>query len=125
MELREQITKWLNETGIDKLQPYETGELDWALNIGKSLTEGEIKDVEAAMLILANYRLTIAYMMGMCFARVKYLESNNSYKELVAQRAKLNIIKPWHDAIEAKIAILKKIHDRKVREATHATSSRR
>ena len=110
MDLREQIEKWLQETGIDKLHPYETGELDWALNTGKSLSNDKIENVEAAMIILANYRLTVAYMMGMCFARVKYLESTNKYQDLASQRAKLNIIKPWHDAIESKIAILKKIH---------------
>lgn len=125
MDLKEQIQRWLKETGIDKLQPYDTGEIDWALNIGKDILGLEIKDVEAAMLILSNYKLTIAYMMGMCFARVKYLESTNKREELSVQRAKLNIVKPWHDAIDSKIAILKKIHDRKVREATNVAGGRR
>lgn len=125
MELREQIKKWLEETGVDKLHPYDTGEIDWALNIGKSLVNDTVQSVESAMLILANYRLTVAHMMGMCFARVKYFESVGNRTELITQRAKLNIIKPWHDAIESKIAILKKIHDRKVREATNATGGRR
>ena len=78
------------------------------------------------MLILANYRLTISHLMGLCFARVKYFESTSASRDdLMAQRAKLNIIKPWHDAIEGKIAVVKKVHDRKVREVINAPGSRR
>lgn len=124
MDLKEQIEKWLKETGIDKLQPYDTGELDWAINVGRELSTLEIEKIEAAMLILSNYRLTVAHLMGMCFARVKYFETKRDNASLLAQRAKLNIIKPWHDAVEAKIAVLKKIHDRRVREAINAASSR-
>jgi len=116
MDLKTEVERWLKETGIDKLQPYDTGELDWAINIGSELSQLEVDKVEAAMLILSNYRLTISHMMGMCFARVKYFESTNERDQLMSQRAKLNIIKPWHDAIEAKIAVLKKIHDRKMKD---------
>jgi hypothetical protein len=125
MDLKIEIEKWLKETGVDKLHPYETGELDWAINIGSELSTLEVEKVEAAMLILANYRLTIAHLMGLCFARVKYFESTGGRDQLMGQRAKLNIIKPWHDAIEAKIAVVKKVHDRKVREVINAPSSRR
>jgi hypothetical protein len=125
MSLKEEIDKWLKETGIDKLQPYDTGELDWAMNIGSELATLEVQKVEAAMLILANYKLTVAHMMGMCFARVKYFESIGDRGQLSSQRAKLNIIKPWHDAIDSKIAVVKKVHDRKVREAINVAGGRR
>lgn len=124
MDLKEQIDNWLKETGIDKLRPYETGEIDWAINIGRKLSTLKIEEIEAAMLILSNYRLTIAHLMGMCFARVKYFEAKRDHENLIGQRAKLNIIKPWHDAVEAKVAVIKKIYDRRVREAISAASSR-
>jgi hypothetical protein len=124
MQLKQEIDQWLKETGIDNLQPYDTGEITWAINIGKRLSEMEASQVDEAMLILSNYRLTLAYKMGICFARVKILESSGPRDVLLAQRAKLNIIKPWHDAIEAKIAVLKKVHDRKVRSGYAASSGR-
>lgn len=122
MELKEHIEKWLKETGIDQLQPYDTGEIAWALNIGKELVSLDAKTIDEAMIILANYRIMLAYKMGMCFARVKTLEAQGPRDQLLQQRAQLNIIKPFHDAIEAKITVLKKIHDRKVK--SDATSSR-
>ena len=85
----------------------------------------EAKRVDEAMLILASYRLTLASQMGLCFARVKVLEATGPRDALLTQRAKLNIIKPWHDAIEAKISVLKKVHDRKVKEGGYVTGSRR
>ena len=125
MELKQEIKQWLKETGIDQLQPYDTGEISFAINAGKKLSSMEAAQVDEVMLILANYRLTLAYKMGVCFARVKALECTGPRDSLIEQRAKLNIIKPWHDAIEAKIAVLKKVHDRKVREGGYATSSGR
>jgi hypothetical protein len=125
MKLKQEIEKWLKETGIDQLQPYDTGEIGHAINAGKDLSSMEASEVDEVMIVLANYRLTLAYKMGLCFARVKALECTGPRDELIAQRAKLNIIKPWHDAIEAKMAVLKKIHDRKVREGGYAASSGR
>ena len=122
MELKEHIEKWLKETGIDQLQPYDTGEIAWALNVGKELVSLDAKTIDEAMIILANYRITLAFKMGLCFARVKTLEAQGPRDQLLQQRAQLNIIKPFHDAVEAKIAVLKKIHDRKVK--SNATSSR-
>ncbi len=116
MSLKDAIEQWKVETGIDQLQPYDTGEIAFALNAGKGLSSMEASQVDEVMLILANYRLTLAYKMGVCFARVKALEATAGNRDqLTEQRAKLNIIKPWHDAIEAKIAVLKKVHDRKVK----------
>ena len=117
MDLKQSIDEWLKQVGIDQLHPYDTGELAWAINVGKELNDLEAAEVDAAMLILANYRLMLSYQMGMCFARVKYLEQRGPRAALDAERAKLNIIKPWHDGIEAKITVIKKIHDRKVKEA--------
>jgi len=126
MSLKEEIDKWLKQTGIDQLQPYDTAEIAFAINAGKNLASMEVCEVDEVMLILSNYRLMLAYQMGVCFARVKTLESAVGQREqLVEQRAKLNIIKPWHDAIEAKIAVVKKVHDRKIREANYAASSGR
>jgi len=124
MTLKEEIDKWLKEIGIDQLEPYDTGEIRWAINAGKELLAMDPAKIDETIIILSNYRLTLAYKMGSCFARVKTLESIGPRELLLEQRAKLNIIKPWHDAIEAKIAALKKIHDRKSRE-DYATSSRR
>jgi hypothetical protein len=125
MDLKQEIDKWLKDTGIDRLQPYDTGEIDFAINAGKQLSSMEAAKVDEVMLILANYRIHLAFQMGLCFARVKALEATGPREELVAQRAKLNIIKPWHDAIEAKITVLKKVHDRKVRGGGYATGSGR
>ena len=125
MDLKQEIKKWLTETGIDQLQPYDTGEIGYAINAGKALSSMEASEVDEVMIVLANYRLTLAYKMGLCFARVKALECTGPQSELLLQRAKLNIVKPWHDAIEAKIAVLKKVHDRKVREGGYAASSGR
>lgn len=125
MDLKIEIEQWLKETGIDQLQPYDTGEIAWAINVGKDLADMEPNKIDAAMLILSNYRLTVSYMMGLCFARVKYLEANGPRDQLTLCRAKLNIIKPWHEAIEAKIAVIKKIYDRKTREAINASGGRR
>ena len=125
MDLKQAIDKWLKDTGIDQLQPYDTGEIAFAVNAGKDLSGMTAADVDKVMIVLANYRLTLAYKMGVCFARVKVLEATGPRDALIEQRAKLNIIKPWHDAIEAKITVLKKIHDRKVREGGYAASSGR
>lgn len=125
MSLKEEIDKWLKDTGIDQLQPYDTGEITYAINIGKAAATLDAVLVDEIMLILSNYRLMLASQMGLCFARVKSLEVTGPRDLLIEQRAKLNIIKPWHDAIEAKIAVLKKIHDRKVRGGENATSGRR
>ena len=116
MNLKEAVDEWVKKIGIDQLKPYDTGEISWALNIGKELNSLEAADVDAAMIILSNYRLMLSYQMGMCFARLKYLEANGPKSSLDAERAKMNIIKPWHDGVEAKIAVLKKLHERKVRE---------
>ncbi len=124
MNLKQEIDQWLKETGVDQLQPYDTGEVAFAINVGSALSSMEAAKVDEVMLILANYRLTLAYKMGVCFARVKVLEVTGPRDALISQRAKLNIIKPWHDAIEAKIAVLKKVHDRKVRSG-YATGSGR
>ena len=125
MNLKQEIDQWLKSTGIDRLQPYDTGEIDFAINAGKQLSSMEAAKVDEVMLVLSNYRLNLSFQMGLCFARVKALEVTGPRDELIAQRAKLNIVKPWHDAIEAKISVLKKVHDRKVREGGgYATGSR-
>lgn len=125
MSLKEEIDRWLETTGINQLQPYDTGEIAFAINSGKELASMEPAKIDEVLIILANYRLTLAYQMGLCFARVKTLESIGDREQLLAQRAKLNIIKPWHDAVEAKIAVIKKIHDRKVKGGGHASGGGR
>jgi len=125
MDMKKEVDAWLEKIGIDQLRPYDTGEISWALNLGGDIKNLEAALIDAAMLILANYRLNVAHQMGMCFARVKYLEERGPRDALSTERAKLNIIKPWHDALEAKIAVMKKIYDRKIRESGNATSSGR
>jgi hypothetical protein len=125
MDLKKEVDDWLKKIGIDQLKPYDTGEISWALNLGEGIKDLEAAKIDAAMLILANYRLNVSHQMGMCFARVKYLEDRGPRDALSAERAKLNIIKPWHDALEAKIAVIKKIYDRRIRELNYASSSGR
>lgn len=124
MSLNKAIKKWLEETGIDQLRPYDTGEIAFAINAGKNLSSMDASQVDEVMLILASYRLTLAAQMGMCFARVKTLEETGPRDLLIEQRAKLAIVKPWLEAIESKIAVLKKVHDTKVRGNNAASSGR-
>jgi len=124
MSLNEVIGKWLVETGIDQLQPYDTGEIAFAINAGKNLCDMDAAKIDEVMLILSSYRLTLAFKMGMTFARVKTLEETGPRDLLIEQRAKLAIVKPWLEAIESKIAVLKKVHDRKVRGSNAASSGR-
>ena len=124
MDLKQEIEEWRKKIGLDKLAYGDTGEIEWALNVA-DFSELEPEKIESAMLILSNLRFTVAYQMGLAFARVKYFEANGVRDSLTEWRAKLNIIKPYHDAIEAKVAVLKKIYDRRIREAQNATSSGR
>lgn len=123
--LSEEIEKWRKKVGLDQLQPYDTGDIGYALNVGKELNYLEVGKVGEVMMILSNLRFTVAEQMGMVFARVRYLEAHGPRGELDIQRAKLNIIKPFHDAIEAKIAVVKKIYDFKVKEYLNASSGGR
>lgn len=118
MDIKDEIDKWVAKIGADKLEPYDTGEMSWALNFSvKQDDEIHPATLDSVMLILSNYRLMLAYQMGLVFARVKYLEDTHANRnKLAEQRALLNIIKPWHDAIEGKIAVVKKIYDKKIRE---------
>jgi len=125
MELKDEIAKWRTKIGLDQLLPYDTGEIQWALNIGKDLNYLEVGKVGEVMLILSNLRFTVAEQMGMVFARVRYCETHGPKNELAVQRAKLNIVKPFHDAIEAKVAVVKKVYDFKVKEYLNATGSGR
>ena len=127
MDLKEEIENWKKKVGLDQLTYGDTGEIAWALNVGKELTitGSQPEAIEAAMLILSNLRFTVSYQMGLAFARVKYFEANGPRESLTVWRAKLNIVKPYHDAIEAKVAVLKKIYDRRVKEAHNASSNRR
>ena len=125
MELKDEIAKWRKKVGLDQLLPYDTGEVQWALNIGKSINYEEVGKVGEVMMILSNLRFTVAEQMGMVFARVRYLETHGRGDELSVQRAKLNIIKPFHDAIDAKVAVVKKIYDFKVKEFLNASGSGR
>lgn len=125
MDLKQEIETWKKKVGLDQLGFADTGEIAWALNIGTELSKLEPERIEDAMLILSNLRFTVSYQMGMAFAYLKYFESNGPHNMVGIWRAKLNIVKPYHDAIEAKVAVLKKIYDRRVREAVNASSNRR
>lgn len=125
VDLKQEIDAWKKKIGLDKLKYSDTGEVDWALNIGRELSSMEPEKIEAAMLILSNLRFTVAYQMGVAYAYVKYYEANGPHASINEWRIKLNIIKPYHDAIEAKVAVLKKIYDRRIRELMNASSSRR
>lgn len=124
MDLKKEIEDWKKKVGMDQLSFGDSGRVAWALNVGEELTTAEPQKVEAAMLILSNLRFTVSYQMGLAFARVKYFEANGPREDLTVWRAKLNIVKPYHDAIEAKVAVLKKIYDRRIKEAHNASSSR-
>ena len=124
MQLKDEIAKWRKKIGLDQLEPYDTGEIKYALNIGKELNYLEVGKVGEVMMILSNLLFTVSEQMGMVFARVRYLETHGPKSELAIQRAKLNIIKPFHDAIQSKIAVVKKVYDFKVKEYLNASSSR-
>ncbi|TFH25801.1 hypothetical protein E4G67_00495 [Candidatus Bathyarchaeota archaeon] len=126
IELKDEIEKWRKKLGLDQLLPYDTGEIQWALNIGKEINYLDANKVGEVMIVLSNLLFTVSEQMGMVFARVRYLENHNGNRDdLALQRAKLNIVKPFHDAIDSKIAVVKKIYDFKVKEYLNAPSSGR
>lgn len=119
MELRDQIDNWRKQIGLSTLQLGDKTEIEYAMNIcGPDLTAISIVQMDEVMSVLANYLLFLAHEMGTLFARVRYLESAGPKRLLYEQRAKLNIVKPVHDAIKVKIDLLKKIYDRRVRDAS-------
>lgn len=126
MEVKNEIIRWQKEIGLSTLELGPKGEIEYAMNIhGGDLSELSIVQMDEVMSILANYLLFIAHQMGLIYARVKYLESRGPKGKLLIERAKLNIIKPVHDAIKVKIDLLKKIYDRRVKENLYATGNRR
>jgi len=126
VDLKKEIEAWRKKIGLDSLQPFSTGELEWALNASGELSEQPIDKIGACMIILSNHLYTLAEQMGVTFARVRYLESTHSDREqLTLVRAQLNIVKPVHDALKEKIAVIKKIYDHKSREAQNVASNRR
>ena len=125
MELKKEIEDWRKQLGLNTLDLGDKTEIEFAMNVrGADLTALSIVQVDEVMSILANYLLYLAHEMGILFARVKYLESAGPKRHLYGERAKLNIIKPVHDAIKVKIDLLKKIYDRRVKEAQNATGNR-
>lgn len=104
--------------GITRLRTYDTGDIEWAINIGKELGEMEPNETDKALLILSNYRFFVAHQLGLCLARIRYLETVGPRNQLANERAKYSIAKPWLEAIDNKIAVLKKILDRRTRNAT-------
>jgi hypothetical protein len=119
MELKQQIEDWRKQTGLSTLQLGDKTEIEYAMNVqGSDLTTLSPVQMDEVMSVLANYLLYLAHEMGVLFARVKYLEAAGPKRLLYGERAKLNIVKPVHDAIKVKIDLLKKIYDRKVRDAT-------
>jgi hypothetical protein len=123
MELKEEIEDWQKQVGISTLVIGDKEVIEYSMNIqGEGLSQLTIVQLDEVMSVLANYFLYLAYQMGTLFARVKYLESAGPKSRLYAERAKLNIVKPVHDAIKVKIDLLKKIYDRRVKEAQNASS---
>ncbi len=124
MDTRTQIENWRKQTGLSTIEMGDKSEVEYAMGIcGTALTTLSPVQMDEVMSNLANYLLFMAHEMGVIFARVRYLEAVGPRDKLVVERAKLNIIKPVHDAIKVKIDLLKKIYDRKVRE--HVASSGR
>lgn len=124
MDVGYAVESWKKTIGIDKLRPYDSGEVDWALNVGKELSAESPQEIERALITLSNYLIFVSYQMGVCYARIKYLEEIGDREKLTTQRVQFHIIKPFHDSIEAKIAVVKKIHERKLKELGYASSSR-
>lgn len=123
MEIKEKIDKWRKEVGLTFIGLGDKELISYAMNVqGSDLANLTLVQMDEVMSILANYLLFLAHEMGVLFARVKYLESIRSMNLLYAERAKLNIIKPVHDAIRVKIDLMKKIYDRKVKDASSSRS---
>ena len=119
MEVKQQIEDWRKQVGLSTLELGDKDEITYAMNVqGAELTALSPVQMDEVMSVLANYLLFLAHEMGTLFARVKYLESAGPKSRLLGERAKLNIIKPVHDAIKVKIDLLKKIYDRKVKDAS-------
>lgn len=118
MDTKEQIENWRKEAGLNTIEMGDKSEIEYAMTIyGSDLTQLSAVQMDEVMSTLANYLIYVAHEMGTIFARVRYLESTRGpASSLNTERAKLNIIKPVHDAIKVKIDLLKKIYDRKVKE---------
>lgn len=108
MTLEEQIEEWRKSTYMDRITCPEQDQLDMAMNL-VGISELEIKDIGFVIETLANYHLYLAKEMGRIYARVQW----NGDK---TERAKLNMIKPVHDATKVKLDALKKVFDAKIQE---------
>lgn len=126
--MKDEIERWKTATGLSSISMGDKDCIQYAMDVeGVELTTLNVIQLDEVLSILANYHIFLASEMGTLFARVKYLEANGPSGDLNLQRAKLNMVKPVHDAIKVKIDVLKKIYDRHVREAKwreDASSSR-
>jgi len=108
MTLEEEIKEWRKSTYMDKIACPGKDQLETALEI-TGASQLTIPELGLVIETLANYHLYLAKEMGRIYARVQW----NSDK---TERAKLNMIKPVHDATKVKLDALKKVFDAKVQE---------
>lgn len=108
MSTSDEIEEWRKSTCMDKISCPGEDQLATALEMSSASTL-DIPDLGIVIETLANYHLYLAKEMGRIYARVQWNGDR-------IERAKLNMIKPVHDATKVKLDALKKIFEAKVRE---------
>lgn len=108
METSKNIEQWRKSTFIDEISCPGKDQLKDALEL-TGASRLDIAELSLVIETLANYHLYLAKEMGRIYARVQW---NGDRTE----RAKLNMIKPVHDATKVKLDALKKIFEAKIKE---------
>lgn len=108
MDTQKKIEEWRRSTYMDEISCPGEDQLKLAIE-ANNVASMEIEELGVVIETLANYHLYLAKEMGRIYARVQW---NGDRTE----RAKLNMIKPVHDATKVKLDALKKIFESKVRE---------
>jgi hypothetical protein len=108
-EDRDKIVSWRKSTFLDKIHSPGVDQLELVMSTS-DFSSMEASEMSIVIETLANWHLFLASEMGRAFAAVQWNGDSLA-------RAKLNMVKPVHDATKVKIDALKKIYDYKVKTA--------
>lgn len=124
VEIKKDIEGWKKQIGLDGIQSNAQNEIQFVMSLtSKELAAMDAKQFDEIMLVLGNWFFFLSHEMGTIYARVRHMQNTPSEK-LDLERAKLNILKPVHEALKVKIEVFKKVYERKIWEVRNASSSR-
>lgn len=109
----EEVKRWRGEVGLSFITSPENDAIDQAVKLsGAGFSSLAPREQDEILSVLSSWHFFLSAEMGRIYARV--VVNGN-----VADRAKLNMIKPAAEALKVKVDTLKKIYDRRIRELTN------